>query len=334
MSAVRQEYAVTFVGPERAELVPTERDPTPLDAREVEGSTLATLVSAGTELASYRGAEFPRTPGYAAVFEVERTGGEAADLRPGDVAFCMGPHRSFQRAARENVIRVPAGLSATDATFARLMGVTMSTLTTTVARPPATVVVMGLGLVGLLAARTFATCGYDVIGCDPDAGRREIALRAGVSRVEPAVPLDDPTVAGRAALVLECSGHEQAVLDGCRVAARRGEVVLVGTPWTRRTELYMHELTHAIFHRYVVVRSGWEWELPLHAEDFRANSVYGNIEAALRWLAEGRVRVDGLAELVPPSEAQDAYQRQMRNRNERLAVVFDWTTPQSGSSRA
>jgi hypothetical protein len=81
-----------------------------------------------------------------------------------------------------------------------------------------------------------------------------------------------------------------------------------------------------VFHRYVVLRSGWEWELPLQPAEFRRGSVFGNLAAALRWLAEGRVRVDGLAATLLPTQAQQAYQDLLHQRAERLTVVFDWTS--------
>jgi threonine dehydrogenase-like Zn-dependent dehydrogenase len=137
--------------------------------------------------------------------------------------------------------------------------------------------------------------------------------------------VDDPGFAGKVGLVLECSGHEQAALDGCRVVKKRGEVVLVGTPWRRQTDLFAHELLRAVFHNYVVLRSGWEWELPMHAADFRVNSIFGSFAAALRWLAEGRIRVEGLYELAPPREAQRVYQALLHHSSNRLSAVFDWS---------
>jgi threonine dehydrogenase-like Zn-dependent dehydrogenase len=322
----RTERAITITAREQAELLPAEPDSSPLAPREVAGRTVATLVSAGTELAGhYLGSRFPAVPGYAAVFCVETVGSEVTDLAAGDFAFCMGPHRSWQRAARERVVPVPAGLPAAKATFARMMSVTMSTLVTTAARPGDRVLVTGLGLVGHLGAQIFQRCGYRVIACDPDPARQEFARRAGIARVSAEVPREDPAVAGRVALVLECSGHEQAAVDGCRVVRKRGEVVQVGAPWRRQTELSAHELLHLVFHRYVVLRSGWEWELPLEPADFRAGSIFGNVAAALDWLVEGRIAVDDLYALRSPQDAQDAYQALLHHRGERLAVVFDWS---------
>jgi threonine dehydrogenase-like Zn-dependent dehydrogenase len=322
----KPEHAVTITDREQAELQEIESDARPLGPREVTGRTLATLVSAGTELAgAYLGASFPRVPGYAAVFEAEAAGSEVEGVQRGDRLFCMGPHRSYQRVSQEQALPVPEGLAPEAAVFARMMGVSMATLTSTTARPPAPVLVMGLGLVGHLAAQLFAACGYEVTACDPANARREIAVQAGIRSVLPAPPLDDPAFAGQVALVLECSGHEQAALDGCRAVRKRGEVVLVGTPWQRRTDLSAHELLHLVFHRYVALRSGWEWQLPLQSAEFRRNSIFGNLAAALRWLAEGRVRVNGLYRTASPRDAQQVYQALLYQRHERLAAVFDWT---------
>src|SRR5687768_12108832 len=96
--ASNSEYQIVVTARERAELLPLERPAEPLADDEIVGRTLATLVSAGTELAySYLGATFPSHPGYTAVFEVEAVGKDVTDLAPGDKLFHMGPHRSFQR---------------------------------------------------------------------------------------------------------------------------------------------------------------------------------------------------------------------------------------------
>jgi threonine dehydrogenase-like Zn-dependent dehydrogenase len=318
--------SVDFVSHEHAELVACEPDQEPLRPTEVAGRTLFSLISAGTELAGYQGHIDITHPGYAAVFEVEAVGSGVEDLRVGDRAFCIGPHRSFQRMEQDMAIPVPERLAPQSAVFARMMCVTMTTLVTTSARPPSLVLVTGLGLVGHLAARIFDLCGYDVIACDPSASRRAIAVEAGLRRVVSAVPTEDSQVAGQIALAVECSGHEQAVLDACAMVRKRGEVVLVGVPWTRKTDLSAHELLDIVFHKYAVLRSGWEWELPLHATDFRVGSIYGNLAGAMQWLADDRLAVDGLYTCTSPSDAQQAYQALLHNKAPRLGIMFDWAT--------
>ncbi|HOX06553.1 MAG TPA: zinc-binding alcohol dehydrogenase [Planctomycetota bacterium] len=321
-----ESLAVRFAAPERAELVADPAEERPLKDTEVAGRTLVSLVSAGTELASYRGliGAFPKSSGYAAVFEVDAVGSAVPDLKPGDRVFCMGNHRLLQRADRRECAPVPAGLEPERAVFARMMGITMSTLVTTTARPPDLVAVTGLGVVGSLGAQLFAASGYRVLACDPVESRREAARRAGLTDVREAIPLDDPEVKGRVALVLECSGHEAAVLAGCRAVRRRGEVVLVGVPWEKRAEMPAFDILHAVFHSYAVLRSGWEWEVPRQREDFRTGSLFENFRAAMEWIAAGRVRVDGLWEARSPRDCQAAYQDLLKGRCARLSVLFDW----------
>ena len=319
-------FSVTFTAREQAELLETPLDPSALGAEEVAGRTLYTLISAGTELnGAYLGENFPRTPGYAAVFEVEQVGSAVDTVKVGDRRFCMGQHRSYQRATVKDSLPVPDGVASPAVPFARLMGVTMATLTTTPARPPELVLVTGLGPVGHLGAQIFHACGYPVIAVDPDANRQAITRQVGIERVYARVPLEDPTVVGKVALHVECSGHEQAALDGCKVLRKGGELSQVAAPWSRRTEIYAHEILRLVFFNYITIRSGWEWQLPLHDTDFRRNNIWGNFAAALEWLATKQVVVGDLYDLVNPRDAQNVFQDLLHQRTESLAQVFDWT---------
>ena len=315
--------AIMFTRHRRAELLPVEVDPTPLAPNQVAGKTIASLISPGTELnAGFLGDIFPRRTGYAAVFRVEEVGEEVHRLRPGDLVYCMAPHQSFQRVPEEDALPVPEGLSPFEAVFARLIGVSMSTLTTTTSRPPQRVLVTGLGIIGNLAAQVFQACGYEVIACDPSEVRRQMAHTASITHTCTAVPVED--LAGTVALVVECSGNEQALLDGCSVVCKRGEVVLVGVPWRRQTELSAFDLTDVIFHRYVVVRSGREWEVPLFPQEFRTGSIHENQRGALNWLAQGKISVKGLYDQASPADCQQVYEHLLDVHWHGLTAVFVW----------
>lgn len=326
-----KDYVVTITAREKAELLELPADEKPLAGDELTGRTIVSMISPGTELGmAYLGDKFPGVVGYAAVFRVDKTGADVKDIKPGDVVFCTGPngvggHRSVQRVPRIACIPVPDGLAPETAVHARMMCVSMSTLTTTAARPPDKVLVTGLGPVGHLAAQIFQSCGYRVTAVDPVEARRKQAERKGVGRVLPAVPLGEADPLNGFALVVECSSHEQAVLEGCRVVRKRGEVVVVGVPRKRFTEIYAQELLEAVFRGYVTLRSGWEWEIARHPTDFRTGSVFGNLRGAIQWLAEGRVKVEGLYARMHPRDCQRAYQDLLHRRTDALSVVFDWT---------
>jgi threonine dehydrogenase-like Zn-dependent dehydrogenase len=204
------------------------------------------------------------------------------------------------------------------------MGVSMSTLNTAAAHPPAGVLVTGLGPVGNLAAQIFARCGYAVTAVDPVESRRKTGLDCGLKDVRPDPREACADLEGKIALHVECSGHEQAVVDGCKLVCNRGEVVLVGVPWARRADLQAFDLLHAVFHRYVVLRSGWEWEIPKEPRAFAFNSISGNIAAAMDWLREGSFHVSPLGATYNPADCQKVYAGLLDRSLPTPSAIFDW----------
>lgn len=297
----------------------------PLSPFNIRGKTLVSLTSPGTELNwGYLGNNFPVTTGYANVLEVLEVGSSVSKFQPGDIVFGAGGHAEVVEVGESDAVLVPAGLQPEVAVFSRLMGVSMSTLNTAAAHPPANVLVTGLGPVGNLAAQIFARCGYSVTAVDPVAARRQTGLDCGLKDVRGNAKEACQDLEGKVALHLECSGHEQAVLAGCKLVCNRGEVVLVGVPWTRRADMQAFELLHAIFHRYVVLRSGWEWEVPKESRAFAFNSISGNIAAAMAWLKEGSINVAPLGTTYHPTDCQKVYAGLHDQSLPTPAAIFDW----------
>lgn len=237
----------------------------------------------------------------------------------------MGPHRSYQQVAVQESLPVNEALPAWIAVLTRLLGVSMTTLMTTTARPGDLVLVTGGGPVGYLGALLFASCGYETHLVEPDDARRDLLHTLCDLPLHAHAPLEDLDLAGRAGLVLECSGHEQAVLDACRMIRPRGEVVLVGVPWRRHIDTPVHALLDLVFHRYAVIRSGWEWELPHFPGHFQPHSIWTGLCTALRWLESGRIRPGNCVTRVSPADPQTVYTALLSRRMDGLCTVFDWT---------
>ncbi|MCX7521373.1 hypothetical protein OSC27_03670 [Microbacterium sp. STN6] len=128
-------------------------------------------------------------------------------------------------------------------------------------------------------------------------------------------------------LVLECSGHDGAALAATRIVRAGGEVVLIGAPWMRRTDATAHDVFTEVFHRYVTLRSGWEWQLPARPSPFVHGSMSDNVEQAMRWLRDGTIDVDALADRRSPADAQEVYNALAGGTAPFLTTVFDWTQP-------
>ncbi|MFW5750335.1 MAG: dehydrogenase [Planctomycetota bacterium] len=318
-----------IVFPERGRAVCVERptDASPLSPDELAGPTCASVISPGTELGMQFDAAdgFPHHPGYGAVFTATRLGATVDDITPGTRLFCIGPHASQQRCRRDAVVPIPPGLDATTAVLVRLLGIAWARLSLSAVRPPAPVLITGLGPVGHLAARLAALWTHPVLAVDPDTQRR--GLLAGHPGIEcaAAVPVDDPAWQDRPALALECSGSEAALHDCCRLVRRGSEVVVCGVPWRSRGERTLRDVMWKVFWRHLVLRGGWEWELPWLPDPSFPTCYRDNIAAGLAWLASGRIDLTGLAATVAPQDCQALYDDLTAGRTQHLYHVYNWS---------
>lgn len=142
----------------------------------------------------------------------------------------------------------------------------------------------------------------------------------------------DPDLQGKVALAVDCSGHEGAVLKGCRIVRRMGEVVLVGVPWRHLTA---HDVLNPVFFNHVTLRSGWEWELPMHGRSFQweellggynnaLHSIFSGFSRALEWLTEGKIPLDGLVRSTSPDNPTRLYADIMARHIDEPFIVLDW----------
>ena len=139
--------------------------------------------------------------GYSLAGRVVAVDDDVVDLEPGDLVACSGSqcaHHAERVAVPRNLVaRVPDGLALDEAAFVTLGGIATTGLRDTHCSFGETIVVYGLGLLGLLAAQIGAAAGYRMIGIDIDPARLDLAKRLGISDVL------DPTSTDVVAAVLE-----------------------------------------------------------------------------------------------------------------------------------
>jgi len=327
---------VVFRAPGVAELEPFEVDEASLGPTEVVVRTEVTLISPGTELANLHdrlgvNSEAPpraypvRNVGYANVGTVVAAGAELP-FAPGQRVYTMGNHASYVRLdARERVCApVPDGLAAEQAVFVRLATVSMTTMRTTAARGGDAVAVVGLGLVGNLAAQVFQACGMRVNAFDLAPARRAIAERCGLRSVHDGAQAT--AFARQHRLVVEASGSARALASAVGLAQDGGEIVMVGAPWGGdENSVPSSRLTRDIFFRFLKLRSGSEWEIPRQPQPLVPDSILANTQTGLAWLADGRLRVEPLiTHRLPPEQIQRAYDGLRDRTDEFLGVVLQW----------
>jgi threonine dehydrogenase-like Zn-dependent dehydrogenase len=119
-----------------------------------------------------------------------------------------------------------------------------------------TIVVIGLGLVGLVAAQLLKANGCRVIGVDFDQQKLDIAQGQGIITFNPAV--DGDTVKfiqeqtngiGCDGVVITASAHGDDILhEAAQMSRKRGRIVLVGVVGLniRRDDFYKKELSFQV----------------------------------------------------------------------------------------
>ncbi len=132
-------------------------------------------------------------------------------------------------------------------------------------------------------------------------------------------------------LVLEATGTARGAVTAIALAQLGGEVSLVGTPWAPDPAVASREILEPVHVRYLTLRSGWEWQLPMADGSGQPGAVHqpGSVVHSTRYafdlLRRGRVRVrDLITHRLPPEECRRAYEGAVDRKAEQLGVIFEW----------
>jgi predicted dehydrogenase/threonine dehydrogenase-like Zn-dependent dehydrogenase len=247
--------------------------------------------------------------GYSAAGEVVEAGSAVSGLRAGQLVATGGAgkasHAEFQAVPGLLCAAVPDGVPAQDAAFATVASIALHGLRLAEADPGSKVVVIGLGLVGQLAARLAMVSGCDVAGIDPAPHARIVAAGSGVLALdELGDATTDQVVAwsrGRGAdavLVCAASRSSQPVTRVPALCRDRAAVVIMGdvgleldrTPFCER-ELSLRFARSYGPGCYDPSYEAWGVDYPVGQVRWTEGR---NLEAVLDLLASGRLQVSDL----------------------------------------
>jgi 2-desacetyl-2-hydroxyethyl bacteriochlorophyllide A dehydrogenase len=243
----RRASAVWFTGPRSVE-IRTAWAPAP-GAGQVRVAAIASAISHGTEMLVYRGQVpanlpldlpsldgsfgFPIKYGYASTGRVLDVGPEVKGIAEGDAVFALHPHQSLYTVSADLVMRLPDALDPVLGVFTANLETAVNVLLDTPLVLGETVVIFGLGAVGLLIAQLVRRSGVArVIGVDPLERRRALARSLGLDvvlapdagLVESVRDLTD----GRGVdVAIEVSGAPPALQTAVDAVAVEGAVVAV-----------------------------------------------------------------------------------------------------------
>jgi 2-desacetyl-2-hydroxyethyl bacteriochlorophyllide A dehydrogenase len=266
-----QARRLLFAAPRQVELAPVDvPEPGP---GQLLVRTLHSGISTGTELLCYRGLIDPDLPlderigslggsfrypfpyGYSCVGAVEHSTGP---VPAGTLVFAFHPHQDRFVVDEADVVVLPAGTQSRAATLFPLVetGLQLSLDAGQVAHE--TVVVLGLGAVGLITAVLLQRAGATVLAADPLGRRRDLARSLGISAATPE-ELASRLPAGGVPLLVELSGAPASLAEALPLLAHEG-TALVGS-WYGEQQVVL-PLGGAFHRRRLTLRSSQVSTIP------------------------------------------------------------------------
>jgi predicted dehydrogenase/threonine dehydrogenase-like Zn-dependent dehydrogenase len=263
----------------------------------------------------------PLPMGYCNVGVVEEVASGVTGFRGGDMVVSNGRHAEFVSVPVNLCAKVPSAVCAEHATFTVLGAIALQGIRLVNPTLGETVVVMGLGAVGLLTVQLLRAHGCRVLATDFDQMRLALAQRFGAE----VVPLQlggDPVVAasafsrGRgvdAVIITASTRSSEPVHQAALMCRQRGRIVLVGVTGLElsRADFYEKELTFQVSCSYGPGRYDPNYEEK--GQDYPVGFVrwteQRNFEAVLDMMADGRLDVAPLiTHRFDIAQAEQAYE--------------------------
>ncbi|MFX4272381.1 zinc-binding dehydrogenase [Propionibacteriaceae bacterium Y1685] len=320
-------------------------------AGEVRVSTLYSGISAGTELAAYRGTSpllgkrwdaevglfrsdgasfsYPMGVwGYSEVGRVDIVGDGVDDLAVGDLVWGIWGHRSHAVLPASVLAghRMPVGLAPIVGTFDRVAAVALNAVLAAEVNLGETAAVFGQGVIGLLTTQMLISMGVRVHAIDHLPARRELAEQFGAIPVDPSVAdtaeqLRTATSGRGVDRVIDLTGSYEALNNAIRAAGRGGTVIAAGFHQGAATALALGEEFH---HNQVTLRSSQIGAVPAHlAHRWDRPRLH---TAVMELMADRRIDPEPLiSHVIPATEAADAFALLDKGSPDVLQVVLDFT---------
>lgn len=304
-------------------------------ANQVALQTIASVISPGTELAYLHQLENARWPlpgpsnGYCSCGVVTARGADVKDLAIGQRVVSMMPHASHGLWDAAACYPVADNVPAAEAATFTLGMISLQAVRKAEVRLGQAVAVVGLGVIGNYAGQLARAAGATVVvGIDPVAWRRELAVECGFDAVAGSaanVPMDKfPQLkkAGGFDAVIEASGAPAPIIDAFHLARRLGRVALLGSTRgpTEKVDFYSD------VHRKGLTIVGAHNSTRPAADDIGAwFTAQTDIRTVLDLLATKRVNAKPLlTETLKAADAPRGYERLVDRNNPLMTVALDW----------
>ena len=292
--------------------------------------------------AVFRKLDTPLPLGYSNAGEVIGTGADVTEFQIGDRVISNGPHAEVVSVSKNLVEKIPEGVSYEEAAFTIVGAIALQGIRLIEPTFGERIVVIGLGLIGLIAVQLLKANGCQVIGVDLDEQKLRIARDFGIETIQPGN--QDPVsyvknvtdqYGADAILITASTKSNEVIKQSAQMSRKRGRIVLVGVIGLDidRADFYEKELSFQVSCSYGPGRydtnyeqKGQDYPLPYVRWTERRN-----LKATLEALNSGNLKVQPLiTERVPFEQFEKIYSN--ISESDSIASLLEYPIDQKGSN--
>lgn len=253
----------------------------------------------------------PLPLGYCNVGKVIAVGEGVSEFKVGDRVASNGQHAEFVSIPKNLVAHIPDNVSDEQAAFTVIGSIGLQGIRLLNPTLGETVVVTGLGLIGLLTAQLLIANGCKVIGVDIDESKLALAKQWGIIPFNPRngdvvkfVEEHTNGVGADGVIITASAKTDEIISQAAKMSRKRGRIVLVGVIGLNlsRAEFYEKELSFQVSCSYGPGRYDEDYEnrgidYPL---SFVRWTEKRNFEAVLQAISSGKLLVNEMiTEVIP-----------------------------------
>lgn len=194
--------------------------------------------------------------GYCNVGKVIAVGKGVQEFTIGDRVSSNGPHAEIVCVPKNLVVKIPDNVTDDEATFTVIGSIGLQGIRLVNPTFGETIVVVGLGLIGLITAQLLKANGCHVIGFDFDTKKVNIAKSFGIDAINPSNGIDQVayvlnatnSIGADSVIITASNKSNEIISQSAKMSRKRGRIVLVGVIGLdiSRADFYEKELTFQV----------------------------------------------------------------------------------------
>ena len=279
----------------------------------------------------------PLTLGYCNVGKVVAIGKGVTEFSVGDRVASNGNHAEYVCVPKNLVAKVPDNVTDEEAAFTVVGAIGLQGIRLLKPTFGETIVVVGLGLIGLITGELLLANGCNVIGFDFDPEKIRIAKEKGIIAINPSEGTDQVKFVesftdgiGVDGVIITASNKSNEIISqSANMCRKRGRIILVGVIGLdiSRADFFEKEITFQVSCSYGAGRYDEEYEQKGH--DYPIGYVRWtekrNFEAVLNAISKKNLNVISLiTDRVPLNDYMKIYGNMSNSKS--IASILEYTT--------